>query len=132
MTHVKRLVGLSTALMLVGLTAGTSLAAVPDATKFHHATTHTTQKTEHTTIQTIYGTVSAVTPNAKTVEVTVPWGKADRLIVGATVTEVKEGKTRESLADLKVGEHVRMKFAERVRSAEVAKPIIIKLEKQRG
>lgn len=129
MTYGKKLVGLSTTMMLVGWAAGTSLAAVPEATTFHHAKT---QKTEHTVIQTIYGTVSAVQPAAKTVEVMVPWGKADRLIEGAAVNEIKEGKTRKSLTDLKVGEHIRMKFVERVRSAAVAKPIIIKLEKHRG
>ena len=128
MTHVKRLVGLSTALMLVVWTAGTSLAAGPDAAKSKPAKAQTM---EHALAQTIYGTVSAVKPDTKTIEVTVPWGKPDRLIVGATVTEIKEGKTRKSLADLKVGEHVRMTF-ERVSSGDVAKPIIIKLEKQRG
>src|SRR5574337_1665772 len=101
MTHVKKLISLSIAVMLVAWAAGTSFAAVPDTTKSKQAQAH---KTEHSMIQTVYGTVSAVKPGAKTVEVTVPWGKADRLIEGATVTQIQEGKTRKSLADLKVGE----------------------------
>lgn len=129
MTHIKRLVGLATTLMLVLLGAGTSLAAVPDDAQSKPAEARTT---EHAVVQTVYGTVSAVKPDAKTVEVTVPWGKADRLIEGATVTRIQEGKARTSLADLKVGEHVRMKFVEHVRSRNIAKPIIITLEKHRG
>lgn len=129
MTHVKKLISLSIAVMLVVWAVGTSFAVVPDTTKSKQAQTH---KTEHSMIRTVYGTVSAVQPGAKTVEVTVPWGQADRLIMGATITEIKEGKTRKSPADLKVGEHVRMKFVERVRSGDIAKPIIIKLDKQRS
>lgn len=129
MTHVKKLIGVTTAVMLVVCAAGTSLAAGPDATKSRHAQT---RKTEHAVVQTVYGTVSAVKPDAKTVEVTVPWGKADRLVEGATVIQIKEGKTRKSLADLKVGEHVRMQFVEHVSSRNAAKPITIKLEKHRG
>lgn len=129
MTHVKKLIGVTTAVMLVAWAPGTSLAAIPDATKSKPAEARTT---EHAVVQTIYGTVSAVKPGAKTVEVTVPWGKADRLIEGATVTQIQEGKTRKSLADLKVGEHVRMKFVEHVRSRNIANPIIIPLEQHRG
>lgn len=129
MTHEKKLVSLSTVLMLVVGAAGTTLAAVPDAAKSKPAEARTT---ERAVVQMVYGTVSAVTPDAKTVEVTVPWGKADRLIEGATVTRIQEGKTRKGLTDLKTGEHVRMTFIEHVRSRHIAKPIIIKLEKQRG
>lgn len=129
MTHVRKLVGLSIAVMLVVWAAGTSLAAVPDTTKSKQAQTH---KTEHSMIRAVYGTVSAVTPGTKTIEVTVPKGKSNHLVVGATVTDqtvIKEGKAKKSLADLKVGEHVRMKF-ERVRTGDVAKLIVIKTEKQ--
>lgn len=128
MTHVKKLIGLSSAVMLVVWAAGTSFAAVPDTTKSKHTQP---QKIQHSMIQTVYGTVSAVQPGVKTVEVTVPWGQTDRLTVGATIAEIKEGKTRKSPADLKVGEHVRMKF-EGINSDKIAKPIIIKLEKQRS
>lgn len=131
MTTVKTLVGLSTAVMLVMLGTGTSLATTPVPAKSKPAETQTMK---HSAIQTVAGTLSAVNPDTKTVEVTVPKGKADHLIVGATVTDqtvIKEGKTRKSLADLKVGEHVRMKF-ERVSSGDVAKMILIKAEKHRG
>ena len=129
MTHPKKLIGLSTVLALAVLGAGTSLAAVPDTARPKSAQA---QKTEFTIVQTIYGTVSAVTPGTRTVEVTLPWDKADRLIPGARVTEIKEGKTSKSLADLKTGEHVRMKVIEHVRAHHVVKPIIIPLEHHRG
>lgn len=129
MTHLKKLIGPSTVLALTVLGAGTSLAAVPDTAK---STSAQTSKTEYTIVQTVYGTVSAVTPGTRTVEVTMPWGKADRLIPGARVAEIKEGKTSKSLAGLKTGEHVRMKFVEHVRSHHVAQPIIIPLEHHRG
>src|SRR5574337_1053531 len=120
MTHAKKLIGLSTALILVGWTAGTSLAAVPAAAKSKPAEA---RMVKHTLVQTINGTVSAVKPGTKTVEVTVPWGRADRLIPGASITEIREGKTSKSLADLKTGEHVRMTFAEHLRARHPAKPI---------
>lgn len=129
MTHEKKLVSLSTVLMLVVCAAGTSLAAVPDAAKSKPAEVRTK---EHAVVQTVYGTVSAVKPATKTVEVTVPWGKADGLIEGATVTQIQEGKIEKSLANLKVGEHLRMKFVEHLRSRNIAKPIIIPLEHHRG
>lgn len=129
MTHPKKLIGLSTVLALAVFGAGTSLAATPNTAKAKFAQT---RKTQFTIVQTVYGTVSAVTPGTKTVEVTLPWDKADRLIPGARVTEIKEGKTSKSLADLKTGEHVRMKFVEHVRSHHVAQPIIISLEQHRG
>lgn|SRR5574337_746534 len=131
MTTVKKIVGLSTAVMLVVLGAGTSLAATPATAKSKPAEA---RMMKHPAIQTVAGTLSAVNPNTKTVEVTVPKGKADHLIVGATVTAqtvIKEGKARKSLADLKVGERVRMKF-ERVSSGDVAKTIVITPERHRG
>jgi ERCC4-type nuclease len=48
--------------------------------------------------------------------------------VGASVTDhtvIKEGKTKKRVADLKVGDHVWMKF-ERVSSGDIAPSIIIK------
>lgn len=131
MTHVKKLVGLSTALMLAALGAGTSLAAAPNTAKAKPAEA---RMMKHPAIQMVAGTLSAVNPDSKTVEVTAPKGKADHLIVGAMVTDrtvIKEGKTRKSLTDLKVGEHVRMKF-ERVSSGDAAKMIVITPEKHRG
>jgi cytoskeletal protein RodZ len=128
MTTVKKLVSLSTAVMLVMLGAGTSLATTPATAKSKPVEA---RMVKHPSIQTVAGTLSAVNPASKTVEVTVPKGKADHLVVGATVTDqtiIKEGKAKKSLADLKVGEHVRMRF-ERVSSGDVAKTIVIKAEK---
>src|SRR5574337_1110009 len=99
MISVKKLVALSTVLMLVGWAAGTSIAGVAEAAKSNHAKIH---KTEHPMIQTVYGTVSAVNPDTKTVEVTVPEGRTEHLVVGATVTDqtvIKEGKARKNWAN---------------------------------
>lgn len=79
-------------------------------------------------VRTISGTVTAVVPDAKTLVVTVPKGETDALVVGAWVTDqtvLKEGKTKKRLEDLKVGDHVWIKF-ERVSSGDIARTILVK------
>jgi len=130
MTHLKKLVAVATALMLAVWLAGPSLAADQEAAKSKPAAAHQVEKPA---VRTISGTVSAVEPEAKTFEVKVPRGKEEALIVGASVTDrtvIREGKTKKKLADLKVGDHVWMKF-ERASSGDVAKMIVIKPEKKR-
>ncbi len=131
MTHLKTLATITTALMLAVWVAGPSLAADQEAAKSKPAAAHQVEKPG---IHTISGTVSAVEPERGTVEVKAPRGKADALVVGASVTErtvIREGKTTKGLADFKVGEHVWMKF-ERASSGDVAKMIVIKPEKKRS
>ncbi len=60
----------------------------------------------------VRGEVTAVEPNAKTIVVKVMEGKKE-LIVGAEVTEktsIREGNAHKILANIKVGEHVWMKY----------------------
>jgi hypothetical protein len=129
MTHVRKPAAVATTLMLAVWVAGPSLAADQEAAKSKPAVVHQVEKPA---VHTISGTVSAVEPGAKSVEVKVPRGKEAALIVGASVTDqtvIKEGKSRKSLADLKVGDHVWMKF-EGGSSGDIAKTIVIKPEKR--
>ncbi len=80
--------------------------------------------------KTIAGTVIAFAPKSQTILVEGPREKGNSLIVDASVTDqtvIKEGDAERRPTDLKVGDHVWMKF-ERVRYADVAKVIIIKPE----
>jgi hypothetical protein len=132
MTHVRKLAIVTTAFVLTVWAAGLSMAADQAASKSQPAETRGLSKASKAAIHTVTGTVSAVQPDAKTVEVKVPRGKAETLLVGAMLndqTVIKEGKTRKSLADLKVGDHVWMKF-ERGSSGDIAKTIVIKPEKR--
>ncbi len=131
MTRFKRFATLTAALMLPVWVAGPSFAAGQEAAKSKPAET---RKAERASLHAVSGTVSAIEPGAKTVEVKVPRKKANSLVVGASVTDrtvIREGKRKKSLADLKVGDHVWMKF-ERATSGDIARIIVIKPEKKRS
>lgn len=126
MRRNKHLVTLTIALALMALgEAQPSLAAEKEAVT---STPAETAQVEKAVVRTISGTVTAVVPDANTLVVAVPKGKSDTLVVGASVTDqtvIKEGKTRKRLTDLKVGNHVWMRF-ERLSSGDIAHLIVVK------
>ena len=131
MTLVKKLVTIATGMMLTVWVAGPALSAGQEAAKSTPAGAHQVEKA---VLHAVSGTVSAVTPDAKTIEVKVPRKNADSLVVGAAVndqTVIREGETKKRLADLKVGDHVWMKF-ERGSSGDIARTIVIKPQKKRS
>ncbi len=131
MTLVSKLATVTTAVLLAAWTTGTRLAAGGEASTSKPAEAQHVQKAA---VHTVFGTVTAVAPDARTLEVKAPRGKSDALVVGASVTDqtmIREGKTKKSLTDLKVGDHVRMTF-ERASSGDIAKTIVIKPQKNRG
>lgn len=131
MRHTTHVTTLTIALALIALgEAQPSLAVEKEAVT---STPAETAQVERAVVRTISGTVTAVVPDAKTLVVAVPQGKNNTLVVGASVTDqtvIKEGKTRKRLTDLKVGNHVWMRF-ERVSSGDIAHLIVVKqAEKQ--
>ncbi|MBI3779643.1 MAG: hypothetical protein HY278_01050 [candidate division NC10 bacterium] len=131
MRYFKNLATIMIAFMLTVWGAGPSLAANPDASK---AKASDTGQVARAVVHAMSGTVSAVQPKAKTIEVKAPRGKKDNLVVGASVTDrtvIREGKRKKSLEDLKVGDHVWMEF-ERGSSGDIAKMIVIKPGKKHG
>lgn len=130
MRHNTYLATLTIALALIALgEAQPSLAAEKEAVT---STPAETAQVGKAIVQTISGTVTAVVPDAKTLVVAVPQGKNNTLVVGASVTDqtvIKEGKTKKRLTDLKVGDHVWMKF-ERVSSGDIAHLIVVKQAKK--
>ncbi len=131
---MKRMKSLATIMVALALTAfggaQPSLAAEKEVATFQAAES---SQGETTLVRTVSGTVTAVVPDANTLVVAVPTGKNDTLVVGASVTDqtvIKEGKTKKRLEDLKVGDHVWMKF-ERANSGDIAHVIVVKQGAQR-
>ncbi len=107
MTISSKLATVTTVILVVAWMAGLSLAAGWEVSKSKPAEAQQVQKAG---VHAIFGTVTAVAPDARTLEVKAPQGKSDFLVVGASVTDqtiVREGKSKKSPADLKVGDHAR-------------------------
>ena len=131
MRYVKTLAAVSAAVAMLAWGVGPSVAA--DQAAHRPAGTHVSSNTPRAEVHAVTGTVSAVQPTARTIEVKVARGK-EHLLVGALLTDqtvIKEGKTGKSLTDLKVGDHVWMKF-QRGSSGDIAKTIVIKPMKKRS
>jgi len=78
--------------------------------------------------RTISGEVASVDEAAKTVTVKAKGRKGQELTVGAKVedqTTIREGKTTKTLADLKAGDKVRLKYV-RTADGDVARSILIR------
>ena len=127
MTRLRKLATVAAAIVLATWVAGPSVAAEQEAAEPKGAES---RPAKQAVLHTIYGTVSAVEPGARTLEVKASRGKGEALVVGAKVTDhtlIREEKHSKNLADLKVGDHVWMKF-QRVSTGDIARMIVIKSE----